>query len=316
MKPKMNTPDVAQLNDKFSLQHGDNYVRFQTGRGGLPVVEIQNNHANAVICLQGAHLLSWIPRGEREVIWLSEAAKFEPGKAIRGGIPVCWPWFGAHGTSAENARPDYPAHGFVRTANWEVICTEDLDGNSTRISFTTEPQSNNAHMWPAEMTLQLQVTVGKKLEMELITHNNDSAPVTISQALHTYFRVGDVSDVLVHGLEDTDYLDKLEGFKRKQQIGPVSINEEVDRIYLDTVNDCVIKDRSLKRNLIIIKCGSNSTVVWNPWRETASKMGDLGEDGYKTMLCVESCNAATDAVTIDPGKAHHLWVQYQVQTVS
>ena len=294
----MNTPDIAKLNDEFALQRGENYVRFQTGRSGIPLVEIRNNHASAAISLLGAHLLSWIPRGEKEVIWLSAAAKFEPGKSIRGGIPVCWPWFGAHGSFTGNANPNFPAHGFVRTSNWDVICTE--------------PQAGNQHMWPADTNLQLQVTIGEKLEMELITHNNGSQPITIGQALHTYFRVGDISKVLVFGLEDTDYLDKLAGFKRKQQIGPLSISEEVDRIYLDTANECVIEDRSLKRNIVIIKCGSNSTVVWNPWRETASKMGDLGEDGYKTMLCVESCNAATDVVTIAPGKGHHLWVQYQV----
>jgi glucose-6-phosphate 1-epimerase len=311
----MSDYDISQLNDKYALQGDNSYVRFQTGEGGLPVVEIQNSQASATICLQGAHLLSWIPGDEEEVIWLSEAAKFNPGKAIRGGIPICWPWFGAHGSATEEARPDFPAHGFVRTANWKVICTEALDGDSTRITFTTEPQPENAHMWPAGTNLQLQVTIGKKLEMELITHNNGSEQVTIGQALHTYFRVGDVNNVLVHGLEDTVYLDKLEAFKRKQQIGPITISEEVDRIYLDTTNDCVIEDRSLKRNIIIIKCGSNSTVVWNPWRETASKMGDLGADGYKTMLCVESCNAATDVVTIEPGKAHHLWVQYDVQEI-
>jgi len=301
--------DVEQLNNKLSLQHGDHYLRFKAGKGGITVVEITNNQASAAISLQGAHLLSWVPRGEDEVIWLSEDAKFAPGKSIRGGIPVCWPWFGAHGSS-----PEYPAHGFARTTNWEVICTEDLDeGDRTRITFTLQPQAENEHMWPAETSVQYQLTIGKKLEMELITHNNGSEQITIGQALHTYFEVGDVSKVLVHGLENTDYLDKLEGFKRKHQIGPVEINEEVDRIYLDTSNDCVIEDRSLKRNIVIIKCGSNSTVVWNPWLETASKMGDLGDDGYKKMLCVESCNAASDVVTIDPGKAHHLWVQYEVQ---
>jgi D-hexose-6-phosphate mutarotase len=305
----MYTPDIKQLNKKFALQHGNNYLRFKAGKGGIAVAEISNNQASAIISMQGAHLLSWIPRGEEDAIWLSEEARFAPGKSIRGGIPICWPWFGPHSSNAS-----YPAQGFARTTNWEVISTEELDdGDSSRISFSMQPQPDNEQMWPADTSVQYQLTIGAKLEMELITHNNGAEQITIGQALHTYFRVGDVSKVLVHGLENTDYLDKLEGFKCKQQVGPVTINEEVDRIYLDTTNDCVIEDQSLKRNIVIIKCGSNSTVVWNPWLELASKMGDLGEDGYKKMLCVESCNAATDVVTIDPGKAHHLWVQYDVQ---
>ena len=312
----MTTPDLEkitlqQLNEEFSLQDDNHYLHFKSGRGDIPVVEIQNQHASALISLQGAHLLSWIPKGEEEVIWLSEEARFAPGKSVRGGIPICWPWFGAHETN-----PDFPAHGFARTIDWQVLTTESLDDGTTRISFTALPQADNAHMWTAETTVQYQLTIGAKLEMELITHNNSDQAVTIGQALHTYFNVGDVSEVLLHGLNETTYLDKLEGFKCKNQHGPVTINEEVDRIYLNTTSDCVIEDKALNRNIVIIKCGSNSTVVWNPWQETANRMGDLGEEGYKKMLCVESCNAADDVVTIQPGKAHHLWVQYQVQSGS
>jgi len=298
-----------QLNNEFALHAARNNLHFKTGKGGIPVVVIQNEQATATISLQGAHLLSWIPKGEEEVIWLSEDAKFAAGKSVRGGIPVCWPWFGAHETNS-----DYPAHGFARTTNWQVLGIETLaDGTTTRISFTTQPQDETEAMWPAETTVLFQISVGKKLEMELTTHNNGSKPITISQALHTYFNVGDVSKVLLHGLDEAQYLDKLDGFKRKRQHGPLRFKEEVDRIYLDTTNTCVIEDKSLKRNIVITKCGSHSTVVWNPWQETASKMGDLGEQGYKKMLCVESSNAADDSVTIEPGKIHQLWVQYDVQ---
>jgi glucose-6-phosphate 1-epimerase len=309
----MTTPDpekidLQQLNNEFSLEVGNNNLHFITGKGGIPFVEIYNQHASALISLQGAHLLSWIPRGEEDVIWLSGDAKFAAGKSVRGGIPVCWPWFGAHETN-----PDFPAHGFARTTPWQVITTEAMSDGSTRINFTTQPLADNEAMWPPETSVQYQLTIGKKLEMELITHNNSSESITIGQALHTYFNVADVSKVLLHGLADTYYLDKLDGFKRKHQKGPLSITEEVDRIYLDTASECVIEDKTHKRNIVIIKCGSHSTVVWNPWQETASKMGDLGANGYKKMLCVESANAAEDVVTIEPGKAYHLWLQYEVQ---
>ncbi len=301
---------VEQLNKVFALKTTDNSVSFINGKGDIPFVEIHNQYASALISLQGAHVLSWIPEGEEDVIWLSDDAKFAAGKSVRGGVPICWPWFGAHKSNA-----DYPAHGFARTTDWQVVNTEALDNGNTRITFTTQPQGGNEAMWPAETSVQYQLTVGKKLELELITHNNGSKPIILCQALHTYFKVGDISKVRLHGLDDTDYLDKLENFKRKVQHGPVTIDEEVDRIYLDTASDCVIEDRALKRNIVIIKCGSHSTVVWNPWQETAEKMGDLGKDGYKKMLCVESSNAAEDIVTIDPGKTHQLWVQYEVQKI-
>ncbi len=304
----MNTAKIEKLNKQFSLQNKSNTLSIKNGEGELPVIQIKNEQASALISLQGAHLLSWIPAGEEEVIWLSEDAKFAAGKSIRGGIPVCWPWFGAHETNTE-----FPAHGFARTTCWEILSTEELDDGSTRIIFTMQRQPENEHMWLPDTTIQFSITIGHKLELELITHNNGGRAVTIGQALHTYFKVSDVSKVLLHGLEHTDYLDKLENYKRKCQLGPVVINGEVDRVYLNTFNDCIIEDEQLNRSIIIKKAGSHSTVVWNPWQKTAEKMGDLGEQGYKKMLCVESSNAAEDVVSIEPGNVHQLWVQYEVQ---
>ncbi len=304
----MGKTDIKKLNQQFALNSTNNQLQIENGKGDVPLVEIRNQYASALIRLQGAHLLSWIPAGEEDVIWLSNNATFTAGKSVRGGIPVCWPWFGAHETNT-----GYPAHGFARTTDWQIVSTEALADGSTRIAFTTQPQAETEVMWPPDTTVQLQFTIGKKLELELVTHNNGKKPVTISEALHTYFNVGDISKVLLHGLDDTDYLDKPDGFKRKAQHGPVIINKEIDRIYLNTSSDCVIEDQSLKRNIIIIKCGSHSTVVWNPWQEVADKMGDLGHRGYKKMLCVESSNAIDDAVVIQPEKTHYLWVQYEVQ---
>ncbi len=299
---------LEQLNTQFALQGSENTLSFKMGEGDIIVVEVHNQHASAKISLQGAHILSWVPKGEEEVIWLSKDATFAKGKSVRGGVPICWPWFGAHATEKS-----FPAHGFARTVNWQVTKTEALDDGTTNINFTTQVLDESKAMWPEDTQVEYRLNVGKKLEMELVTHNNGRAPITIGQALHTYFNVADVSNVLLHGLDDTVYLDKLENFASKHQHGHVTIDQEVDRIYLNTSNDCVIEDKVFKRNIIIIKCGSNSTVVWNPWQKIANKMGDLGEDGYKKMLCVESCNAAYDVVTIEAGKAHHLWVQYEVQ---
>jgi glucose-6-phosphate 1-epimerase len=298
---------IESLNASFSLTAADNSLIFKNGKGDIPVIEVKNRQASATISLQGAQLLSWMPAGEEEVIWLSEQANFTVGKSVRGGVPICWPWFGAHESNA-----NFPAHGFARTTLWQVLNTQALTDGSTCIVFTLLPNTDNAGMWPADTRVQFQLTIGKKLEMELLTHNEGSLPVTITQALHAYFNVADVSELVLHGLEDTDYLDKVDDFQRKHQQGAITIDQEVDRIYLDTVSDCVIEDKKLKRKIKIAKTSSHTTVVWNPWQESAKKMGDLGEQGYKRMLCVESANVANDAVVIPPGETHKLSVQYEV----
>lgn len=278
------------------------------GQGGIPVVKVANAHATAAISMQGAQVVSWVPQGEKEVIWVSGDASYAPGKSLRGGIPICWPWFGAH-----DERADWPAHGFARTSMWQLEETEELGNGDSRLYFSMRATDQNRSMWPSDVSLSYIVTVGKKLEMELITHNNGTEAVVIGDALHTYFAVGDIDHTVVLGLDETEYLDKLDDFARKTQSGAVSIESEVDRVYVDTTSECVIDDAANQRKIVIIKNGSHSTVVWNPWEETANKMGDLGEDGYKRMLCVESCNAKDNVVTVEPGKAHHLWVQYEVQ---
>ena len=321
MPTQDNKQSVQQLNQQYAIKQEACSVTFIEGQAGIPLIEISNQYATAKISLQGAHLLSWIPEGEEDVIWLSKEAKFAEGKSIRGGIPICWPWFGQYqaernGFTKDESGTNFPAHGFARTTFWQVTGTEIRQDGCARITFTTAPQNETMKMWPADTEVQLQLDIGKKLEMELLTSNKGSSAITIGQALHTYFRVGNISDIQLHGLDDTKYLDKLENFKSKNQHGPVTVDEEVDRVYLDTASDCVIEDNSLNREIIIRKCGSHSTVVWNPWQATAEKMGDLGKDGYRHMLCVESSNAVDDVVTIEPGKSHRLWVQYEVQALT
>ena len=307
----MNTSDVEQLNSDFSFANEYHSLVFEMGRGGIPVVEIKNDQARAAISLQGAHVLSWIPAGEDDVIWLSHEAKFAMGKSVRGGIPVCWPWFGAH---VDNT--DYPAHGFARTVLWQVISTEALSPDETRITFqldTHQLDEANRAMWPLPTVAEYRLTIGKTLTMELTTFNHSEQVMTIGQALHTYFKVDDVSCTRVLGLEGKDYLDKTQGFSRKTQVAAVNVSEEVDRVYLATPDDLVINDG--KRKIVIKKQGSKSTVVWNPWKEVAEKMGDLGEDGYLKMLCVESANAMEDTVDIEAGGSHTLCVTYMVDRV-
>jgi len=297
--------DVTLLNKQFGI---DKHIIFKESVGRQAVVEIVNSHSTASIMLQGAHLISWVPKGEKPVVWLSKDAKFAQGKSIRGGVPVCWPWFGPHETESS-----FPAHGFARTVAWDVVETKQLDNDSTQITFQIVQSDDTRKTWPHLCQLQMVFTIGDSLEIELITKNTGSESIIIGEALHTYFAVSDVSKISIQGLDGCEYLDKVDSFKRKQQSGAIKINEEVDRVYLNTTSDCIIEDPDFKRRILISKTSSHSTVVWNPWQENANKMGDLGDDGYLDMVCVESANAAENVVSISSGEEHCLFVKYQVE---
>lgn len=304
---------IDKLNTDFSLQQGDNVLCFKNTEADIPHIEINNAFASARISLQGAHILSWKPHNEDEVIWLSEDATFAREKSVRGGIPLCWPWFGAADFKRETTIP-LPAHGFARTVFWKVVDTAQLESGETQVTFqldTTTLSINTEEMWPTATLATYRVVIGETLSLELTTLNNSSETFTLGQALHTYFNVEDISEVTVQGLENKDYLDKTDAFNRYSQTTPLSISGEVDRIYLDTGDRVNIENN--KRKIVIETQGSHSTVVWNPGEEVADKMGDLGEQGYKAMLCVESANAAEDTVEIAPGDSHQLHVNYRLE---
>jgi len=303
----MNMPDINDLNKNFSID-SNQHLNFKMGDGGIPLVEIENEFATAVISLQGAHVLSWVPKGEEDVIWLSADATFAMGKSVRGGIPICWPWFGAHESESR-----FPAHGFARTVLWTVKQTRALDNGETQILFqldTSKLDETLQAIWSQATLAEYTITIGQTLMLELTTSNKSDKPLTLGQALHTYFKISDIEQTTLTGLEGKDYLDKTAGFERKVQAGSIVIKQEVDRIYLQTADNVVIDD--VKRKIKIEKKGSLSTVVWNPWQEVANKMGDLGKEGYRHMLCVESANAADDIITIAPDESHTLQVCYSV----
>jgi len=304
----LSQPDIVTLNQKFAIA---GQLEFTAEANGLVVARIANNHAQSAIALQGAHILDFQPNAEAPLIWLSPAAKLAPGKSIRGGVPVCWPWFGAHATESS-----FPAHGFARTVLWQVAASEALPDGSTRITFELPQSSIPVTQWPHACRARNIVTVGKTLTVELVTENTGNTAFEIGEALHTYFAISDVGNVRITGLEDCVYLDKVDDWKRKTQTGAVTIASEVDRLYVNTETDCLIEDAELKRRISIAKCGSRSTVVWNPWVEKAAKMGDFGSDtGYRSMVCVESVNAAENAVSVAPGATHALSVVYSTEKI-
>jgi len=298
--------DVTDLNNRFGI--GTQLI-FESTPTGQAIATINNEQGSASIALQGGHLLSWVPAGAAPVIWLSPVARFAPGRSIRGGVPICWPWFGAH-----SEHPDFPAHGFARTADWDVIDSTSLPDGATKITFELNPANIPAQQWPYSSSVRYRVTVGNILTMELITRNTGQSEITICEALHTYFAVSDVGNITIDGLDGIHYLDKVDNMQKKQQAGAITFSSEVDRIYVDTKADCIIRDPALSRQIRIRKTGSHSTVVWNPWIEKSMQMGDMGDNGHRQMVCVESANAAKNSITLRAGDEHRLTVSYNIET--
>ncbi len=288
-------------------------LSFREGAGGLMFADIDNAAGRATVCLQGAHLVSFRPKSQQEpVVWVSDAAKFGPGKSIRGGAPVCWPWFGAHATE-----PGFPGHGYARTVAWEVVGSKKRSEVRTELSLRLIPTDATLKQWPHATPVTLTIVVGDALEMTLATRNDGDAPVQISEALHTYFRISDIGGVTVSGLENTTFYDKVADMKKSKSENAIAFTGEVDRVYVKTGADCVIDDAGLNRRIRIAKTGAQSTIVWTPWKEKADKMGDMGgveNAGWREMVCVESGNAMDDIVTLAPGATHTMTVKYSVES--
>jgi D-hexose-6-phosphate mutarotase len=300
---------AQQLNTRFGI---DGHLSFTRDRSELIVAEISNAQATASLCLQGAHLMTWQPRSQPlPVVWLSRDAKLAAGKSIRGGAPVCWPWFGAH-----PSEPGFPGHGYARTVPWRMIESGREPDGATRLVLRLQQNEKTRAQWPHDCTLDLTVIVGETLRMELSTENTGAGDFTIGEALHTYFRIGDIGTVRVTGLENCDYWDKVGVSTLKRQSGQITFNGETDRVYVNTTAECVIEDDKLGRRIHVAKSGSLSTVVWTPWTEKAEKMGDMGQpDGWREMVCIESVNAMENVVKVAAGTRHTMIVEYRAEPV-
>jgi len=305
----MNMTSAQQMNTQFGIK---GQLQFREDSSGLIVAEISNPLATASLCLQGAHLMTWQPRGQAApVVWLSRDAKLTAGKSIRGGAPVCWPWFGAHASEA-----GFPGHGYARTVPWRVVESGVESNGATRMTLRLMESDKTRAQWPHACMLDLTVIVGETLRMELVTENTGTTDFVIGEALHTYFRIGDIGAVRVKGLESCSYWDKVGSSTLRKQEGAISFTGETDRVYINTASECVIEDDKLKRRIHISKSGSLSTVVWTPWADKASKMGDMGQpEGWREMLCVESANAIENVVKIAAGNKHTLIVEYRAESV-
>ncbi len=289
--------DIRMLNRDFGVP---GRIAFRPGPCGEPVAVLVEEHGACEVALYGGHVLSYRPTGHSPVLWLSKSAMSTvPGKAIRGGIPVCWPWFGAHPGGAG------PSHGLARTARWNLLNTA-YDSYSTTLSLLLEDSPETIAVWPHRFRLELKVSVGACLKVSLSTTNSDAAPLELTEALHSYFLVKDVREAKVSGLDGVSYLDKAPGGADGVQAGDIGFASETDRIYVGAPDECVVEDAPIRRRIRVVKDGGSAAVVWNPWSDKAARMADMAPEDYLRFVCVESANAGGAPVSITPGETHTL----------
>jgi glucose-6-phosphate 1-epimerase len=293
-----NLAHIAGLNKRFGIPETAQVV---AGNGGLPKVQIATGAAAGEIYLYGAHVTSWRPAGTEEVIFLSERSHWEAGQPIRGGIPICFPWFR---NKAEE--PGAPKHGFVRIKEWRLDSIAAQDDGSVTVVCVTESDANTRHLWPHDFCAAYRVTFGKTLRLELTVINIGPVTVRFEEALHTYFHVGHVQQVRVRGLDQARYLDNVDGNREKVQAGDIAIAGQTDNAYLATQASPEVHDNSLRRILRTDKENSETTVVWNPWIEGATPLTDLGPDEWQHMICVEASNVLRCPVALEAGEEHTL----------
>ncbi len=282
---------LSSLTDHFAIP---GVLAFREDRG-LLFADVTSPAATASLCLQGAHLLAWQPRGQQPVIFLSQRSDMTPGKAIRGGIPILFPWFGPRHDGKEG-----PMHGFARTQNWTLDFAA-LSGEDLHLTFTLGPTDISRALGFDHFRLAYQVTIGPALDLHLTVANGGTTPLLFEEGMHTYFSVQDIHEISIEGLDGTTYIDKKDDFKVKSQLpGPMHITAPTDRVYRATSSPLTIHDPAEHRIIHIQKTNSNTTVVWNPWAE----MPDIQPDGWHEFVCVETVNVGDQSVTLSPGQTH------------
>lgn len=275
---------------------------------GLDVLSVVNTYGSAEVYLQGAHVTAWTPAGEAPVLWLSSASSFEPGVPIRGGIPLCFPWFGPRA-----GHPDAPSHGYARLSPWALVEASD-DEEGTVLTFSLTTPADLAVAAFAGLQALYQVRVGRSLTVVLTVTNVGDAPVTFDEAQHTYLQVRDVESTEVSGLEEAGFYDKAaaspDDARRASSGVPLVPSGQIDRVYLGTRAPVRVDDG--ERTLVVTKTGSDATVVWSPGADVASRVRDIGPGEWRQMVCVETCNVGDHALTLAPGESHALGSTYTV----
>ena len=281
---------VKELNKEYGIPK---VLRFELDEHGMERAVIKTSAVQAIIYLQGAHITNFHPRGEKPLLFLSSKSNFATGKAIRGGIPLIFPWFGA-----KRDDPNAPMHGFARTSQWQVNLAQQI-GDVVAMQFALDV--------PNHSSLRFFVLMGPQLDITLEVLNDSALPLTFEEAFHSYFAVSDVRNVFIEGLSRATFIDKTDQMSRKIDGDQMlHLEGETDRVYVNTESTCRIFDPLAKRCIKIAKTHSATTVLWNPWSEKARTMADMGKDEWQRMVCIETANAADSAITLQPGETHRM----------
>ena len=271
---------------------------FKTQENGFKYIEVTNDSAEARIAVQGAHIFHYKKTNEEPTLWLSDTSFMEHGEHIRGGVPICWPSFGLN-------NPELPAHGFARNRMWDLVNIIEEDSNTTVIIMDFKDSRKSRREWDYKFHLTAKFTIAKELSIELTTVNKDNKTFKFTQALHSYFNVSDVKNIVIKGLENKPYLDALTN-ETHQQDGLLKIDKEVDNVYQEVDKDIYLEDE--KRSIKIQNEGSSSCVVWNPWVEKSKKMSGMRDESFPEFVCIETANAFDDYKILEGGQSHTLKV--------
>jgi glucose-6-phosphate 1-epimerase len=297
MDQPQNQSQIDALNRAFGIP---NVAAVLAGNGGLSKIRVTAPSASAEIYLQGAQITSWQPANAEEVLFLSQQSHWQDGKAIRGGIPVCFPWFRAKADDASA-----PAHGFVRTKEWQLESVK-LDSESVVVTCSTEDDESTRRWWPHSFRVVYTLSIGSSLRLQLVVTNTGQTPFRFEEALHTYFRVSQAEAVSVRGLDQVAYLDNVDANHRKVQSGDVIFTGKTDNAYIDVPSAAELLDPANHRIFRTEKGNSATTVVWNPWQEGAAALSDLGDEEWRQFACVEASNILGSAITLEPGRTHSM----------
>ena len=289
------------------------HVTQSQDENGLQYLEVDNPLSTATIALQGAHVVGWQPKFQTQpVLWLSSKARFLKGRSIRGGVPICWPWFGAHPTDST-----FCPHGFARVIPWRVMDIDATATGATRIilEMIETPEAKRQLSYPYALTIT--ITIGRRLRIDMATTNKADHPFVIGEAFHTYLNVSDITNVKITGMQDCVYADKLLKYERHVEHNPLVFDGgEFDRVFINHSSDCTVHDKGFNRLIHVTKSGSNTTVVWSPGAEKSAQMGDMGEvDEWRKTVCVETTNALENMVVINPNRTHIISTEYFVETL-
>ena len=291
--------DVDQLNELYSVE-GE--LGFSEMDGDLVFANVSNKFGDADICLYGAQVTFFAPHGKYPILWLSPDSFYEEGKAIRGGIPICFPWFGPHLTDKTK-----PQHGFGRLRYWNVTASGNNELGETYLTLKLIDDEATRTLWDFSFCAEITFTIGKQLTVDLKVTNTDSKPFTYSEALHSYFSVSNSAEISIEGLQGAHYYDGFGDELIADNESEIVFDEsELNRRYVATHDTCIINDEPLRRRIRVAKKGSSVTVVWNPSPEICDKAADFSDSSFEEFVCVEPANAYNHSITLQPGEEHTL----------